>query len=64
MSDNIMNLTEKILIIKHANLADATILDSNYYTLISNTPNAEEKEQFLILRNNAQLRIKELTLAE
>ncbi len=56
-----LNLKEKILIIKHSSLADATILDGNYLHLISDATNITEKEQFAILRTNTQLRIQELT---
>ena len=61
MFENMLDLKEKISIIEHADLADATILDANYGQLINNTVDAEEQKQFIILRTNAQLRIKELT---
>jgi len=58
---DVLNLKEKISIIGHSDLMDAKILDSNYRRLIDDTSDPEEKKQFLILRTNAQLRIRELT---
>jgi hypothetical protein len=60
MYDNI-ELNQRLVIIKHSNLDDATILDENYMQLIRDTPNPEEQQQFLILHTNAQRRIKQLT---
>lgn len=61
MFENTLDLKEKISIIEHADLADAKILAANYFHLISKTSDTEEQKQFIILRTNAQLRIKELT---
>lgn len=61
MFENTLDLKEKISIIEHADLADAEILDANYFHLINETSDTEEQKQFIILRTNAQLRIKELT---
>jgi hypothetical protein len=61
MFENTLDLNEKISIIEHADLADAKILDANYFQLINETSDTEEQKQFIILRTNAQLRIKELT---
>jgi hypothetical protein len=61
MFENTLDLQEKISIIRHADLADATILNANYAHLIEETPDAEEQKQFIILQTNTQLRINELT---
>lgn len=63
MLDEVLNLTEKISIINHSDLVDVTILECNYSNLIKDTINPEEIQQFVILRSNTQLRIKELTNA-
>jgi len=60
MYDN-AELKQRLVIIKHSNLDDATILDENYMQLIRETPNPEEQQQFLILHSNVQRRIKQLT---
>lgn len=61
MIEDMLELKEKIFIIKHANLDDAKILDGNYLQLIHDTHDAEAQQQFSILRTNTQLRIQELT---
>ncbi len=61
MFEEKLELKEKILIIMQSDLADAKILNSNYIRLIDTTPDIAEKEQFLILKKNVQIRIKELT---
>ena len=55
-------LKQRLVIIKHSSLEDATILDENYMLLIKDTPNPDEKEQFFILHFNAQRRIKQLII--
>ena len=61
MFDDILALSDKISIIKSSTLTDAKILDLNYLHLIYETPDAEDKKQFLILRTTTQKRITELT---
>lgn len=61
MTDNAIKFKDKLLIIKNADLADARILDTNYARLIITSVSHDEKEKFLILRKNAQDRIKELS---
>lgn len=60
MYDNV-ELKQRLIIIKHSSLDDATILDENYMQLIRDTPNPDEQQQFLILHSNVQRRIKQLT---
>ena len=59
--NDVLDLKEKISIIKHANLADATILENNYNHLIKDTTDYTERQQFVILYTNTKTRIKELT---
>ena len=54
-------LKQRLIIIKHSELDDATILDENYKQLIKITPNPQEKEQFEELLITVQKRIEELT---
>lgn len=61
MIENMLDIGDKIFIIKHANLADAKILDNNYLHLIHDAFGTEEKQQFTILHTTAQERIQELT---
>lgn len=61
MFEQSLNLTEKISIIKHADIDDANILKSNYSYLIGRVSNLDERQQLIILRTNALLRIQELT---
>jgi hypothetical protein len=61
MIEEMLDLKEKIFIIKHADLDDAKIMDGNYLQLIHDTGDAEAQQQFSILRTNTQLRIQELT---
>lgn len=53
-------LKQRLIIIKHSNLDDATILDENYLQLIKETPNPDEKEQFVALRSIVLRRIQHL----
>jgi len=55
-----LELKQRLVIIKHSSLDDAVILDENYKQLIKNTPDPEEKKQFVILQITVQERIKEL----
>ena len=57
----IQDLKQRIIIIKNSDLDDATILDENYLQLIKESPNHEEKEQFVVLRSLVRRRIKNLT---
>ena len=61
MLKEILDIKEKISIINHSDLADATILDNNYLHLIHDTADSTEKSQFTILHLTAQKRIQELT---
>ena len=61
MIEDMLDLKEKIFIIKHADLDDAKIMDKNYLHLIHDTSDTEEQKQLTILRKNTQLRIQELT---
>ena len=54
------DLKERFIIIKNANLTDATILDENYRQLIAQAYNPDERQQFVILRSTVQGRIKQL----
>jgi hypothetical protein len=53
-------LKQRLVIIKHSSLADATILDENYMQLIKDTPNPEEQRQFIVLRTRVKDRIQKL----
>lgn len=55
-----LELKQRLVIIKHSSLDDATILDENYKQLIKSTPNPEEQQQFVILQSKVQSRIEEL----
>jgi hypothetical protein len=55
-----LELKQRLVIIKHSSLDDATILDENYKQLIKNTPDPVEQEQFVILQSTVQRRIEEL----
>ena len=57
---NEVQLKERFIIIKNANLADATILDQNYRQFIRDTPNPDEQRQLVILVTNVQRRIQRL----
>jgi len=59
MYDN-LQLKERFVIIKNANLDDAQILDENYKQLIKETPNPDVQEQLKLLRTNVQRRIYQL----
>jgi hypothetical protein len=61
MIEDMLELKEKIFIIKHADLDDAKIMDGNYLQLIHDTADSEAQQQFSILRTNTQRRIQELT---
>jgi len=56
----VQELKQRLVIIKHSNLDDATILDENYLQLIKETPNPDEQEQFVVLRSIVKRRIKHL----
>lgn len=56
-----IEIDQRLVIIKHSGLDDATILDENYKHLMWEAASPEEKQQFEILRSNVQRRIKELT---
>ena len=56
-----IDIDDKIVIIRNANISDATILNSNYKKLIQDTTDPDEQKEFYFLRENVQLRIKELT---
>jgi hypothetical protein len=55
------DLNERFIIIRNANLTDATILDENYRQLIAAAYNPDERQQFVILRSTVQGRIKQLS---
>jgi hypothetical protein len=57
---DVQELKQRLIIIKHSDLDDATILDENYLQLIKETPNSDEKEQFLVLRSIVRHRIQQL----
>ncbi len=57
---NEIQLKERFVIIKNANLDDATILSENYRQLIKDTPNPDEQKQLVILVTNVQRRIQRL----
>jgi len=59
---DVHELKQRLIIIRHSSLDDATILDENYLQLIKETPNPDEKEQFVALRSVVRHRIKQLTL--
>ena len=61
MIENMLDIGDKIFIIKHANLDDAKILDRNYLHLIHDAYSTEEEQQFTILHTTAQERIQELS---
>ena len=56
----VQELKQRLIIIKNSDLDDATILDENYLQLIKETPNPEEKDQFLVLRSVVRRRINQL----
>jgi hypothetical protein len=56
----VQELKQRLIIIKHSDLDDATILDEKYLQLIKETPNPDEKEQFIVLRSIVHRRIKHL----
>lgn len=55
-----LEIKERIVIIRSSDLDDAKILCNNYAQLIGETSDNEEKHQYIILRSNAQSRIKKL----
>lgn len=55
-----MDLDQRNIIIKTADLEDAIILDENYRILICNVPNNDEKDKIKALRVSVQKRIQEL----
>jgi|APFre7841882630_1041343.scaffolds.fasta_scaffold114667_2 hypothetical protein len=57
---DVPELKQRLIIIKHSNLDDATILDENYRQLIKESPNSDEREQFIILHSIVQRRISKL----
>ena len=61
MIENMLDIGDKIFIIKHATLMDAKIMDGNYLHLIHETTDSAAHTQLVILRTNTQLRIQELT---
>lgn len=61
MIEEELDMTKKISIINHSDLADAKILDVNYLHLIHDTADSKEKTQFTILHHTTQKRIQELT---
>ena len=61
MIEDMLDLKDKIFIIKHADLADAKIMDGNYLHLIHDTSDQDAQQKFTILRTNTQLRIQELS---
>jgi len=58
---DVQELKQRLIIIRYSDLDDATILDENYLQLIKETPNPDEKEQFVVLRSIVRRRIKHLT---
>jgi hypothetical protein len=56
----VQELKQRLIIIKNSDLDDATILDENYLQLTRDTPNPEEKDQFLVLRSVVRRRINQL----
>ena len=56
----VQELKQRLIVIKNSDLDDATILDENYLQLIKETPNPEEKDQFLVLRSVVRRRINQL----
>ncbi len=60
---DVQELKQRLIIIKHSSIDDATILGENYLQLIKETPNPEEKEQFVVLRTVVHHRIKQLQKA-
>ena len=61
MIENMLDIGDKIFIIKHATLADVKIMDNNYLHLIHDTSDLDKQEELSILHTNAQLRIQELS---
>lgn len=55
-----MDLDQRNIIIKTADLEDAIILDENYRILICNVSNNDEKDKIKALRVSVQKRIQEL----
>lgn len=58
---DVTEFNQRLIIIRHSDLDDATILDQNYLQLIKESPNPDEKGQFKILRSNVRRRIRHLT---
>lgn len=56
-----IDIKDKISIIEQSNLTDAKILSSNYKILAREAETPDKRQSFIILQNNAQLRIKKLT---
>lgn len=56
----VQELKQRLIIIKHSSLDDATILDENYKHLIRETADPQEKEQFTALRTIVRHRIEQL----
>jgi hypothetical protein len=57
---DVQELKQRLIIIKHSDLDDATILNENYLHLIKEASNPDEKAQFVTLRSITCRRIKHL----
>jgi hypothetical protein len=55
-----LELEERLIIIKSSDLEDVTILDENYINLLADSDNEEDQLQLTILHINAAQRIKDL----
>lgn len=55
-----IDINDRLVIIKSANLKDAKILDENYRLLIGNSYNHDERQQFLQLSTTVRSRIAQL----
>jgi len=60
MNDYILDLDQRLIIIRTSSLDDVRILNSNYTKLIRETPESEKQDQFVILLSTAKSRILEL----
>jgi hypothetical protein len=58
---NQSELKQRLIIIKHSDLDDATILDENYKHLMRAATSPEDEQQFDILRHIVKRRIQHLT---
>jgi hypothetical protein len=57
---NEVELNQRMIIIKHSELEDATILEQNYRNMMRGTDDPIEQTQYITLRTNLQERIKQL----